>query len=71
MKPCSSSAADVLARCKLAHRPDFHTLGASTVDLLLEEARQYGYRKPRNANGSKARYWYAYLLRVSSRSARE
>lgn len=61
------TAADILARCKVAHRPNFFTLGAQTVDVLLEEAREYGYRKPKNANGSKGRYWYEYLLRITAR----
>lgn len=64
------TAWDVLTRCKITARPDFHTLGASTVDLLLEEAREYGYRRPKNANGSTVRYWYSYLCRLVEPRAR-
>lgn len=43
--------------------PDFFTLPADTVEALLAEADRHGYRKPRNANGSRGRYFYAYILR--------
>lgn len=42
---------------------DFHALPQLSVDLLLQEADAYGYRAPRNANGSRARCWHAYLTR--------
>jgi hypothetical protein len=42
---------------------DFHTLPASTVDRITSAADEMKYRKPRNANGSRARYFYAYLRR--------
>lgn len=42
---------------------DFHTLGSDTVQRLADTARAVGYRRPRNANGSTARYFFAYLAR--------
>lgn len=42
---------------------DFHTLNSDTVQLLADTARAVGYRAPRNANGSTARYFFAYLAR--------
>lgn len=42
---------------------DFHTLNSETVQRLADTARAVGYRKPRNANGSTARYFFAYLAR--------
>lgn len=42
---------------------DFFTLSSSTVVELVEVAKAVGYHKPRNANGSTARYFFAYLAR--------
>lgn len=46
---------------------DFHTLRASEVDALLAYADEYKYRKPRNASGSRARYFFHYLQRRAAR----
>lgn len=42
---------------------NFFTLSASKVTELLEVADAVGYRKPRNANGSRGRYFFAHLQR--------
>jgi hypothetical protein len=42
---------------------DFHALPAATVDALLEHADSLKYRKPKHANGSRGRYFHAYLTR--------
>ncbi|MEM6272371.1 MAG: hypothetical protein AAF998_23360 [Bacteroidota bacterium] len=43
---------------------DFHSQSSgSMVSDLLAIATLKGYRKPKNANGSKARYFFAYLQR--------
>lgn len=42
---------------------DFHALDRSKVDGLLQHARQAKYRRPKNAAGSVARYFHAYLQR--------
>ena len=46
-----------------ARGADFHALGSRQVDTLLEAAKRVGYRKPKNANGSRGRYFHAYLER--------
>lgn len=43
---------------------DFHTLGSDTVLKLVDVAKAVGYRRPKNANGSTARYFFAYLART-------
>ncbi len=43
---------------------DFHALRSSEVDGVIAAADSRGYRKPRNANGSRARYFHAYLRRA-------
>lgn len=59
-------AADILARTHSAGR-DYHALDSDAVESLLAEANRLGYRKPRNANGSRGRYFHAYLCRVAAR----
>lgn len=46
---------------------DFFTLSSSTVLELADVAKAVGYRRPRNANGSTARYFFAYLARANLR----
>ena len=46
--------------------PDFHTLRSGTVEALLEAADIHRYRAPANANGSRARYFYAMLVRAAT-----
>jgi len=44
---------------------DFYTLSFSDVDILATWAKLTRYKKPRNANGSTARYFYKHLQKVS------
>lgn len=46
---------------------DFHSLNSETVESILAAADEWKYRKPRNANGSRARYFHAYLVRRAAR----
>ena len=48
---------------RLDLKADFFTLSSSTVLELADVAKAVGYRRPRNANGSTARYFFAYLTR--------
>jgi hypothetical protein len=50
---------------------DFFTLSAEEVGRLVEEADRWGYRKPMTANGSRARYFYAYLVRLHKKERTE
>lgn len=47
---------------------DFHTLSASDVERVIAAADNWRYRAPRNANGSRARYFHAYLQRLARRA---
>lgn len=49
---------------------DFHTLSSSEVEQVLAEADRQKYRKPKNASGSRARYFYAKLQREAERGRR-
>jgi len=45
---------------KVSKDIDFHELSSSDVDKILDAAKEYKYKKPRNANGSKARMFYQF-----------
>lgn len=49
---------------------DFFTLTPTEVGRVLDAADSVGYRKPRNANGSRARYFHARLMRDLEASRR-
>ena len=46
---------------------DFHTLTSAQVERIADAAKQYRYRKPKNANGSTARYFFAMLQRHANK----
>ena len=48
---------------------DYHALSSAAVEALLGEADRHGYRKPRNANGSRTQCFHAYLTRLARREA--
>lgn len=48
---------------RLDLKADFFTLSSSTIVELVDVAKAVGYRRPRNASGSTARYFFAYLAR--------
>lgn len=56
-------ARETLQACGVPVGADFHALQSSQVDKLLSEATRARYRKPRNANGSTARYFHDLLQR--------
>lgn len=58
-------AYDILALCLVPLGADFHTLSSARVDALLTYADIWHYRKPKNANGSRGRYFHAMLQRLA------
>lgn len=56
-------AAGALNACGVPLGADFDTLRRSTVESLLAWADHYKYRAPKNANGSRGRYFHAMLQR--------
>ena len=48
-------------------RTDWHAMCSDAKEAVLRAADAYGYRKPRNANGSRGRYFAAYVQRAASR----
>ena len=47
---------------------NFHSLNFDVVNSIRLAAKSRKYRAPKNANGSTARYFYAYLQRAARRS---
>lgn len=56
-------ARGILNRAHVPLDDSFHALSSDQVDSISLEADAYGYHKPRNANGSRARYFHALLIR--------
>ena len=59
----TQTARVTLAACGVEIGADFHKLTSAQVELLLVEANVWRYRKPRNANGSRGRYFHDMLQR--------
>ena len=57
----------ILQACHIAIGQDFHTLSSEQIDQLLAEADRVRYQKPRNANGSRGRYYHDRLQRMAAR----
>lgn len=57
----------ILFNCSIDPSEDFHALESDIVEQLLRYADEFRYRKPRSANGSRARYFHAYLQRRAAK----
>ena len=53
----------MLQQCDINLGADFHALTGDKVTALLSRADFYRYRAPKNANGSRARYFHDFLQR--------
>ena len=62
-----SDAANLINKYNIEIHKDFFTLSASEVGQVLEAADEWKYRKPKNANGSRGRYFFALLQRALRR----
>ena len=60
-------ALDLAARHGIPLDVDFHTLDFATMEAVIAAADERRYRKPPNANGSRARYFHAYLRRRATK----
>ena len=58
-----ADAIALAARHEIPLNVDFYTLPLSTVERVIKAADERKYRRPRSANGSRARYFYEYLNR--------
>ena len=62
-----SSATHLVAVYNIPLGRDFFTLRSSEVERVLDAADSVKYRRPKNANGSRGRYFYARLARAINR----
>ena len=62
------TATSLATQFRLDLAKDFHTLANAEVCRVLEAADLVKYRKPKNANGSRGRYFFEYLKRVSRKA---
>ena len=60
-------AREILFSREIPTNVDFHALRSSQVDQVIYAANARGYKAPKNANGSRARYFHAYLIRAAAR----
>jgi len=60
-------ARDLATWHRLTLDRDYHALPSDIVDRVIAAADARKYRQPRNANGSRARYFYALLQRTVAR----
>lgn len=67
MKRNHYDARRIAQRYRIPLDRDFHSLNSETVESIIAAADEWNYRKPRNANGSRARYFHAYLCRLVAR----
>ena len=58
-----TDALGLAARYRIPLDVDFHALNWGVVDSIIAAAGERKYRAPKNANGSRARYFHAYLVR--------
>lgn len=70
MAVAKADAIDLAARFGIDLTRDFHTLPFSQVARVIAAADSVRYRQPRNANGSRARYFHARLVRTASRESK-
>ena len=59
------TAVELAGKAGLNLRKDYFVLSPSEVDKVLGIAKVYGYRKPKSASGSTARYFWAFMQRNS------
>lgn len=61
-----TQAVNLAADYRIPLGEDFHALASEHVQRILDASYAVNYRQHRNANGSRARSFYAYLKRAAS-----
>lgn len=60
-----SEAREILQSIGAAPSTDYFSLSLSECKTLHEAANRCGYRKPKNANGSTSRCFFAYVQKMA------
>lgn len=61
----AETARGIATRWQIDLAADFHALRTDEVERISAAADEYRYRKPQHANGSRARYFHAFLVRTA------
>lgn len=61
-------ANDIAHRFNIPLGKNFHSLRSEQVEKVLAAADERKYVQPKNANGSRGRYFYAYLCRAARKN---
>ncbi len=67
IRTADSAARIKLSLCQIPLGADFHILSSIQVDALMFWADKAKYRAPKNANGSRGRYYHAFLQRLAAK----
>lgn len=59
-------AVEIAAKYEIPLDADYHALPSAVVDRILDAADSVRYQKPKDANGSRSRYFYAALVRAAN-----
>ncbi len=70
-KMSHEDAREMLMNDGILFDQDFHALGSSEIDRLAQAAEATGYRKRKDAPGSKVRMYYQFLQRLPARAGHE
>lgn len=60
------SAINILSLCAISPGAEYSALTTAQINALTAQAELYGYRKPKNLDGTKARHFHAFLARKIS-----
>jgi len=61
-----NEAHNLASACQIPLNDQFHALNHDTVERIIAAADFVKYRQPKNANGSRARYFHAYMVRSAN-----
>lgn len=65
----AGEARGIATRWQIPLDSDYHALDRATVERIISAADERRYRKPPQANGSRARYFHAYLCRAAAKES--
>jgi len=63
------TATDLAHKYRISLEKDFFTLTHAEVQCVIDAADEVKYRKPKNANGSRGRYFFAAMQRAARRQS--
>jgi hypothetical protein len=71
IKPTDLSAIEQARVLGIDFSKDFYAQRVNVGGICADLAKMYGYRRPKNANGSRGRYYFMRLQRIVNKMAKE